>query len=200
MEKILVVPTSTLQAMLREGLFDFDEAQFLQLVAREGLFKDRTDALENDTAFKQIIPYVLVEHAGRFLVYQRTKKQGDARIHGKCSIGFGGHVNPTDAHGQHPLIGGRTRELNEEIGLEGTPRFTFLGLLNANGSPIDAFHLGAVYQASVDSDAHTFRETEKFVSKGWQTLEEIAQNIDALESWSQILARKLQAPALTAHR
>lgn len=59
---------------------------------------------ENDPHWKQIVPYLLVrrevheqtKHVVRFASYTRTKGSGEHRLHGKKSLGFGGHINPED--------------------------------------------------------------------------------------------------------
>ena len=66
-----------------------------------------------------------------FLV-QRTRGQGEARLHGAWSIGLGGHVEPEDAagdrswrdHGAAFFARSLLRELREELGIDiGAARF-----------------------------------------------------------------------------
>src|SRR5207247_8394092 len=52
--------------------------------------------LENDSAYKQIIPYVLLAFQDRVLHYVRGKKAGEQRLVAKGSIGIGGHMNESD--------------------------------------------------------------------------------------------------------
>ena len=78
-----------------------------------GSFRDRPEA-EEDPQWKQFIPYVCILHEGSILVLQRLKTQGEKRLHGKRSIGVGGHVNP-EMPGPLPLLfRGLQRELDEE--------------------------------------------------------------------------------------
>ncbi len=58
--------------------------------------------MESDPSFKQLIPYVLLQHtdaAGQIhlFTYTRGKGQGEARLHSKRSFGIGGHISAEDA-------------------------------------------------------------------------------------------------------
>ena len=68
---------------------------------------------ECDPSFKQIIPYVLVEHkpTGRF--FMTTRIGGEERLKGQASIGLGGHLEDGE-----DVVDALFRELEEEIGLE----------------------------------------------------------------------------------
>jgi len=56
---------------------------------------DRAQA-EDDPSHKQIIPYALFRHNGKFINYMRSKSGGESRLHAKRSMGIGGHINPVD--------------------------------------------------------------------------------------------------------
>src|SRR5688572_9668213 len=64
-------------------------------IRRHGFFVERR-AAEQNSAWKQIIPYVVVRRGESILLLERKKKQGEVRLHGKLSIGVGGHINPVD--------------------------------------------------------------------------------------------------------
>lgn len=57
---------------------------------------------ETDPAFKQLIPYCLfraklpTRSDPFYLRYRRTKKSGEARLVGECSLGIGGHISLDD--------------------------------------------------------------------------------------------------------
>lgn len=185
-EQILAIPTTSVAALIPQGLVKVNETELLDLVAREGKFYDRTPELENNTALKQIIPYVFVSHQGKILMYQRAKISMEKRLHGKYSLGFGGHTNTQDMKdGVNPVILGRAREVAEEVTLPHEPHFEFIGALNISRAPIDQFHLGVVYRAEVQTPEYTINEPESFAWSGWSTPEEIAQKFESLESWSQ---------------
>src|ERR1035438_1998705 len=102
--------------------------------------------------FKQIIPYVLIEHRGRILAYQRTAKGNESRLHNKYSIGFGGHINDTDLQPQSNILyTGMLRELNEEVYLPTLSGLQLLGCINDDASLVGQVHLGVVFRAQVDT-------------------------------------------------
>jgi predicted NUDIX family phosphoesterase len=117
MEKVLAVPTTAMQTLAPAGFQKIEESKLIAFVNENGQYYDRTPQLEENASLKQIIPYVVVSCGDKILMYNRTAKQTDARLHMKYSIGFGGHINPEDTAGHdNPVVGGRTRELQEELG------------------------------------------------------------------------------------
>lgn len=116
---------------------------------------------ENNPAFKQWIPYILLQNArGELAAYPR---QGtEARLHGLWSLGLGGHINPTDgaapgaaqsAPWRDLLWNGMRRELGEEYpgaATAGTTRF--LGLIHESRSAVGRVHIGAVFLHEITGD------------------------------------------------
>lgn len=192
MEKVFAVATDKISTIVPTGVHPANETQLLDFVNQKGAFYDRTDELENNTTLKQIIPYVTATCAGKILVYQRTPKQTEKRLHAKYSIGFGGHINPEDGeNGQNPVIGARTRELNEEVSLEGTPTYKFEGTINFNDTPVESVHLGFAYTAEFASEKYTINEEGYFASTAWMTPQQIGEIYDGMEKWSQALFAEL---------
>ena len=70
-------------------------ALFRAAIAKHGRFMDRPLA-EEDPGYKQLIPYVILWQGPQIYLMERTAAGGDSRLHGKASIGVGGHVNPMD--------------------------------------------------------------------------------------------------------
>ena len=58
----------------------------------------RRGDMEEDPNYKQLIGYVLLkdEVTGEVLVYKRLVGGGEARLHGKASVGIGGHMNEVE--------------------------------------------------------------------------------------------------------
>ena len=99
--------------------------------------------MERDPAFKQVIPYLVLRDGSRYFLMQRTTAGADARLHGRYSIGVGGHLNPGDGG----LLGGLRREWHEELVADFIPEFELVALLNDDTTEVGAVHLGAVYVA-----------------------------------------------------
>ena len=130
-----------------------------QAVAEHGRFLDRPSA-EEDPAFKQLIPYVVVRDGALVYLMERTAAGGDARLHGKASIGVGGHLNPVD-EGEDPLADGLRREWSEELVADWEPTFRLVGLMNDDSNPVGSVHLGVVFEVDADGRAVEVRERDK---------------------------------------
>lgn len=157
-------------------------------VLRHGSYLDRSIA-EMDPTHKQLIPYVVVRDGERVFLMQRTDAGGDDRLHGKGSIGVGGHLNPVDT-GEDPLMAGLRREWAEELETDWEPEFTLLGLLNDDSNRVGAVHLGVVFIVEAAGRAVKVRERDK-LSGAFATAEEVATAWVRLETWSQLVADTL---------
>ena len=97
-EQVLVVERKVVEEV---GIFHglaFDVQRYLDRLFVPGVprFMPRS-AVETDPSFKQLIPYVIMSHEGKYLSYIRGKRAGETRLVAKRSIGIGGHINPIDA-------------------------------------------------------------------------------------------------------
>ncbi len=146
-ERVLVIPRRDVPGGCDfHGIRVADPAALERLrlaVAEHGTYLDRPRA-EEDPSFKQLIPYVVVRDGSRVFLMRRTDAGGDARLHGKASIGVGGHLNPVDA-GSDALLAGLRREWHEELDTDWEPEFELAGLLNDDTNPVGAVHLGVVF-------------------------------------------------------
>src|SRR5690606_19791390 len=101
-ERILVVPRVVLFGLADGAAFqgvetDADKvATALHSIAAHGRLHRRGDA-ERDPDYKQPIPYCVLTRKGErgleVFAYERLSGGGEARLHGKASIGVGGHMN-----------------------------------------------------------------------------------------------------------
>ena len=180
-EQVLVVPRS---AVIDEpgwtGVRIDGFETFLAALEAEGRFAPRA-AMEEDPAFKQVIPYLVLRDGERYFLMRRTRAGGDARLHDRWSIGVGGHLNPGDGD----LLGGLRREWDEEVVAAFVPEFRLVGLLNDDTTAVGQVHLGAVYVADAAGRPVEIRETEK-LSGAFATPEEVAAVADDLETWSRL--------------
>jgi len=161
-------------------------------VAAQGRYLDRA-AAEEDPTFKQLIPYVVVRDGERIFLMHRTDAGGDARLHGKASIGVGGHLNPVD-HGADALMAGLRREWSEELDADWEPEFELIGFLNDDTNRVGAVHLGVVFSVDAAGRAMRVREGEKLIG-AWVTADTLAASWDVLETWSQLVAEALGVAA-----
>jgi predicted NUDIX family phosphoesterase len=187
-ERVLAVPRPAIEAFLQQGFFRPNGADLMGLLGELSVFLDRKIA-EEDPSHKQIIPYILVVHDDKFLLYRRTKKQGESRLHNKYSLGFGGHINDCDGNSvtdTNLILAATIRELNEEIFLPSFRQLSAIGFINDDSNPVGRVHLGVAFVVEAATDRFKVNEPE-MIEAQWcdaKTIEEIFPN---LESWSQLL-------------
>jgi predicted NUDIX family phosphoesterase len=191
-EQVLVLPRELVPGGCDfNGIRPADDASLLALgaaVRGSGRFLDRPIAEENP-AFKQLIPYVVVRDGGRTFLMERTSAGGDPRLHRKASIGVGGHLNPVD-EGDDPLAAGLQREWAEELLADWEPRFALVGLLNDDSNPVGSVHLGVVFTVEADGRPIEVREHDK-LSGRLASPEEVLAAWDRMETWSRLVAEHL---------
>lgn len=181
-ELVLVVPREAIVpgggwlGVRRDGI----EAA-LAAVAREGRYMRRVEA-EDDPAWKQVIPYLVLRDGERWFLMRRTRAGGDARLHDLYSIGVGGHLNP----GDEDVLAGLQREWDEELMASFEPGFAPVGLLNDDTTAVGAVHLGIVYLADAGGRPVAIRETDKLTGV-FATTPEVAAVRDRMETWSRLV-------------
>lgn len=158
------------------------------VVGRAGRYLPRPQA-EDDPMHKQLIPYVVVRDGERVFLMHRTDAGGDARLHGKASIGVGGHLNPVD-EGEDALMAGLRREWAEEIEADWEPEFRLIGLLNDDTNSVGSVHLGVVFAVEAAGRPVTVRERDKLVGE-FADADAVRASWDRLETWSQLVAEAL---------
>ncbi len=197
-EKVLAVPRSTIESLLTQGFFESDNSELMEAISEASVFLDRKLA-EEDPSHKQIIPYILVAHQGRYLLYQRTKKQGENRLHNKYSLGFGGHINDIDSNEKtdtNLVLAAMVRELNEELFLPSIRRVSVVGFINDDANAVGKVHLGVVFIVEAATGRFTVNEPE-MIKAQWSDPSEIEAIYPNLESWSQLLWAQHVKPQLT---
>src|SRR5438477_13110085 len=191
-ENVLVVRRSLFDQLGNFHGLNFASEKYLTALLSDGnnFFFPRAQA-ENDPAYKQIIPYVLLAFQDRVLYYVRGKKAGEQRLAAKGSIGIGGHLSEekdkflwhtTD---EAAYRAGVEREVNEEIKIDTPFQDRVVALLNDDTTEVGRVHLGIV---------HIFHLAEQKVEKreamitnlAFLTRAELIARRESLETWSQI--------------
>ena len=194
-EMILVVRRALLEKL---GLFHgltFDVEKYLPaLLSRENNFFMARSQAENDSAFKQIIPYVLLVHGNRVLHYVRGKKAGEQRLVSKGSIGIGGHMNDHDeglfALNEAAYLEGVRREVCEELNVRTGFQNRIIALLNDDSNPVGQVHLGVMHVFTLETDNVQKREA-MITNLAFLSPDELRARRDAMETWSQICLESL---------
>jgi predicted NUDIX family phosphoesterase len=128
-------------------------------------------------------------------MYERLEGGGEAKLHGKLSLGAGGHMNfEPEAHNFNEVIKlNLERELEEELDIshEVTPQM--IGLINDDSTPVSKVHVAILVILDLPADATvSVRETDQL--KGdFVTLAELNEPsvFERLEDWSKIVVQTL---------
>jgi predicted NUDIX family phosphoesterase len=160
----------------------------------------RRGDVEEDPSLKQPIPYVVVtRHVEggdpEVFAYTRLAGGGEARLHGKLSVGVGGHMNRGFDHETLETVVWEeaARELAEELRFSddsGTelepPPARFIGLINDDTGPVQQVHLGLLAVAEVPARVTVrVRETDGLDGR-WEPLPDLRSpdRLARMETWS----------------
>lgn len=194
MEQVLVVDREALEARLGSDVFLTENLPAIhQFILDHHTFLPREKA-EYDNTVKQIIPYVILRRGGQYFLLRRLKKQTEARLHDKLSLGVGGHINPTEEAAADPLEAGLRRELAEEVALSDIASLSCVGLINETTGGVSDYHTALVYLLETTGPV-TVRETEK-MSGTWASPEDLTVVLDSLETWSKIVVERVILPGI----
>ena len=198
-ENVLVVPTDRINPFLSGVFSSANLEKALAFILGNHSFRSRA-TVEEDPSFKQLIPYVVIRHNDRFLLTRRTNRQTESRLHGKYSIGIGGHINDLEKPGasEDVIQAGLERELSEEVELQGRRvSLKLAGIISDDSTPVGSVHLGLVFVLQTDSPAFAIRETELMTAQ-WASLDELREKFPLMESWSQIVFQNILKTPQTA--
>ena len=190
-EQVLVIERKVIEQV---GMFDglaFDVDRYLERIFVPGVprFMARSQA-EHDPSFKQIIPYVIMTHRGKYLSYVRGQRAGEKRLVAKRSIGIGGHINPTDdmplfnADFYQTYLAAVQREVAEEVSVDTTYNNHIVALLNDDSNEVGSVHLGIVHCWTLAEPKVSKRE-QMITQMSFMTPGELRDVRDSLETWSQ---------------
>lgn len=194
-EHVLVIPRSLFDELGSFQGFHPDAERYLSAMLAPGanFFMERP-AAELDPTHKQLIPYSLFHHQGRYLCYTRGGASGEKRLHSKRSVGIGGHINPVDeSHdglGRSLYFNSIDREITEELILAGGHTQRVIGLINDDSNEVGSVHLGVVHVFDLENDQVQSNE-DAIQDLAFHSLESLVADIDSLESWSRICIEHL---------
>lgn len=203
---ILAVATEGLpRSTMTTSFIPLTEEELFLTLYRAGLWIGPRTQLEAMPAYRQIIPYVTLQFKEHYVKYTRTPAGGESRLHGKVSIGLGGHVDLSDLVAvnnsielKKTLEKSAQREVAEElVGVDCADR-EWIGLLVDNDSSVGQVHIGVVARWRLRSAPHGSAE-EAIGETGLTTLPELMHmERERLETWSSLLSDWLQIDATVA--
>lgn len=191
-EKVLVTPT---QALREAGMFQGFSPRAehylpLLLDPRRLLYLPRSQA-EEDPAYKQIIPYVVLKHGQQVFHYLRGQRGSEIRLRALRSIGVGGHINPADENLFNSTYEqGMLRELAEELVIDTTYQQRCLGLINDDSTPVGQVHIGIVHLFDL-AEPKVRRRESVLERTGFAPLADLWNDRADFETWSQFVLELL---------
>ena len=187
---MLAVETALVSKFLpRKGIKTEIYSDILEIIMSNLKALPRPDA-ETDPTHKQIIPYITVCRGDEVFVMRRLKKGGEDRLHGKLSLGVGGHINPDeDGSGQDALMRGIQREIEEEVFISDLVSMTPRGVINDDTNEVGAVHLGLFYVLEAKGEVFV-RETDK-LEGFWLERRKLPEMTQHFETWSQFVISAL---------
>lgn len=194
-EQILVVNREVLfdnEKNSFNGFISSDDSRFKEIVNTfSSVEVKRRGDMEEDPKYKQLIGYAVVKDKTTkdVLVYTRLTGGGESRLHGKASVGVGGHMNMVEEKAIDEVIKiNISRELEEEIGVsfeENLDELECLGLINDDTNEVGKVHIGLVYVVYVDKNQVKEIEEEALRIEWLESA--VAKTKENYESWSDYL-------------
>ena len=189
-EQVFAIPTDELWKLIsykEHGLIR-ENSEVLNKLVQNGLFRKRSE-LEEDTAFKQIIPYAIISNKDSYYLFKRTSGQTEKRLHNKFSLGVGGHMNPGNPKepNEQYLINELKRELFEEVVLINAcliEDIEFIGFLNDDTIPVGRVHIGLLFNIQVSNKDLVVNEPDKMTAD-WIDKADLAYFYDKMETWTK---------------
>ena len=196
-EQVLVVERKVLEQIgMFEGL-TFDVDRYLGRIFAQDVprFIARSQA-EQEQAYKQLIPYVIMAYDGKYLSYVRGKRAGETRLVGNRSIGIGGHINPVDdmplfnTNFYETYLTAVEREVAEEVSVETSHTDRVVALLNDESNEVGSVHLGIVHYWILDAPKINKRE-QMITQMSFMAPAELQEVRDTMETWSGLCLSQL---------
>lgn len=201
-EQILAIPTENVWNILNyqeKGVIKALDVDIMDKLLLHGVFRPR-NILEEDSSYKQIIPYAVICYGNEVYMFRRLNKQTEARLHNKCSLGVGGHMNPygdkIDIDYLHHEL---EREMHEEVKLgEGCEIIDMkpVGFINDDLSEVGKVHLGVLYHITVSNNHIEINETEKMTGE-WVAISDLTKYYSNMETWSQLYCKLIGVCEIT---
>ena len=191
-ELVFAFPTDGLWKLMtykKKGLIK-GNSEVLKRIVQNGLFLRRSE-LEEDSSFKQIIPYAIISNKEAFYLFRRRSGQTEKRLHNKFSLGVGGHMNPDGSmeSKEQYLINELKRELYDEVKLLNgclIEDIEFIGFINDDTIPVGRVHIGLLYNIHVSNKEVYINETDKMTAD-WVDKSNLAEFYEGMETWTKII-------------
>lgn len=174
--------------------------------------------LESQPRYRQLIPYTVLTQVGedgvqRYLPYQRMQGVGEARLAGKVSVGFGGHIDLASVVFTDRSVvdldatihSSTERELIEELRVVGDgplaigAQYTHHFIVSS-ATGVDCVHAGIVMAAQVPVGVVLECAEKELQMLPAMTAQELLASDFELESWTRQYLRAVTADRPYASR
>lgn len=171
------------------------------------VLKVRDEAIESNPQYLQLVTYVALINVRNRQIINYARKGSESRLHGKRSIGIGGHVQAGDLSDDlgfaYQLEQAARRETEEELGKDFSHvPFQFMGYLQDQINPVGQVHLGVCYLVNVaDLEVCTSLDGDtpgdgELLDVRATDIEKVMKDFEDYERWSQMylgaIARELR--------
>lgn len=185
-ENVLVTSSALFDIVGRFQGFTDDVQKYTTLLDPSHTRYMPREIMEADPSYKQLIPYCIFKHDDTVFVYTRGGGGGEQRLHGKKSVGIGGHICDQDTDYHSAMM----REIREEIVLNTMHVETCVGLVNDDSTPVGEVHLGIVHVFQVHLPNIQSNEPD-IMCGDFVPIVDIMNNLEDFESWSQLCMKGL---------
>lgn len=205
MEKLILASKVQLlpDEFVNNGFTRMDHGSIIKTFEKNGLWLGPREYLEQDSAFKQLIPYIVFCSSKGFLTYTRTTKGDEYRLHDQSSIGFGGHVDADDVLIERNKINlsptlrsACYREIEEELDARNHNivyefgSIMFSGIVNDNSTEVGLVHIGVVTLIYISSELELYSNDSSIKNLRWSTQSDLEKERN-LETWSKMIIEGL---------
>ncbi|HVY01498.1 MAG TPA: NUDIX domain-containing protein [Candidatus Nanoarchaeia archaeon] len=181
-----------------EGFLPLENKDYLKRILQKYHYKERNDALENNTKFLQIIPYAWIvnKKEKKVFLYTRGTSKGEyqeVRHLDKYSGGIGGHIDKEEKEPVDPIMFALNREAREEVIMKEYPNFKFVGYVHGEQDVYEKVHLGIV--AVGDTEDNVVPTDDGLKSGQFYSIDEVERLMErkdvefdkwTIASWSAI--------------
>jgi predicted NUDIX family phosphoesterase len=191
-ELVLAVPTAGLWGLGEIQGVKVGGTAWLEYVfePRHSRFLPRA-AAEEDPAWKQIIPYVMLACGDKVFCYRRGQRSSETRLRALRSVGLGGHIRHSDdslfsVPGWPAYQAALRRELEEEVEVQAPiRRERLVGLINDDSTPVGRVHLGLIHILELAEPRVRARE-QKIAGAQFAPVAKLQGECEEFESWSAL--------------
>ncbi len=132
-------------------------------------------------------------HNNSIVMYKRTKKGAEKRLHNLLSIGIGGHISISDIilnndgiiSQKSTIEKAQAREIDEEIEYPEIIEKKLLGLIYDNTDEVSRVHIGIGTLWYLEKPFVKIKETE-LTECNFCHLKDLISYVDRMENWSRI--------------